>query len=152
MARELDMRTSGRIDMENRARLQRAWEVLKTTGRGLAEWQANTPPPLVPLKQAVPLVLETDKDWLEARIKRRFDVMLDQGALAEVEAMLEHYDPALPAFRAIGVPELVAYLRGEMTLDQARAQVRINTRRLAKRQRTWFRSKMSTWHKVVPAP
>ena len=149
LARELDLRTSGKIDMENRARLQRAWEVLKTTGRGLAEWQANTPPPVVPLMQAVPLVLETDKDWLEARIKRRFDLMLDQGALAEVEAMLDRYDPSLPAFRAIGVPELVAHLQGDMTLDQVRTQVRINTRRFAKRQRTWFRSKMSTWNKVA---
>ncbi|MCF6232222.1 MAG: tRNA (adenosine(37)-N6)-dimethylallyltransferase MiaA [Rhodobacteraceae bacterium] len=149
MARELDMRTADKIDMQNRARLQRAWEVLKATGRGLAEWQANTPPPVLPFKQAAALVVEADKDWLEARINRRFDDMLDQGALAEVEAMLEHYDPGLPAFRAIGVPELVAHLRGEMTLDQARAQVRINTRRFAKRQRTWFRSKMSAWHKMV---
>ncbi|MBB95826.1 MAG: tRNA (adenosine(37)-N6)-dimethylallyltransferase MiaA [Rhodobacteraceae bacterium] len=147
----LDARTSGQIDLLNRARVQRAWEVLRATGRGLADWQADTPPPLLPLNQCVPLVLETSRDWLEARIRRRFDQMLDLGALDEVRAMRPHYDPALPAFRAIGVPELVDLLDDRISLDEARERASISTRRYAKRQRTWFRARMSAWHAVDPA-
>ena len=151
MVQALDPRSAGRVDLKNRARVQRAWEVLNATGRGLAEWQDDTGPPLLPLENAVPLLLETPKAWLEARIARRFDAMLELGALAEVATMRARYDPSLPAFRAIGVPELMAHLAGELTLDEARRNVTIHTRRFAKRQRTWFRSKMAHWHKVDPS-
>jgi len=138
----LDAPTIANIDMQNRARVQRAWEVQTTTGRGLADWQAMTPPPALALSDAVPLVFDAPKDWLEDRIRQRFDAMLQQGALDEVAAMLDRYDPTLPACKAIGVPELVAHLKDEMSLDTARERVSIATRRFAKRQRTWFRSKM----------
>jgi len=146
----LDARTIARIDMLNRARVQRAWEVQATTGRSLADWQANTPPPVLPLAKAIPLVIDAPKDWLLDRITRRFDTMLQQGALDEVAAMLGRYDASLPAFKAIGVPELVAHLRGDITLDQARNKTGIATRQYAKRQRTWFRSKMRHWHQLTP--
>jgi len=146
----LDAPTIANIDMQNRARVQRAWEVQTTTGRGLADWQAMTPPPALALSDAVPLVFDAPKDWLEDRIRQRFDAMLQQGALDEVAAMLDRYDPTLPACKAIGVPELVAHLKDEMSLDTARERVSIATRRFAKRQRTWFRSKMGDWHKVHP--
>lgn len=148
----IDARTAAGLDLDNRARVQRAWEVHQTTGRGLAEWQAKTPAPLLSTANCVPIVLDVDKDWLWSRIIRRFDVMLHTGALEEVAAMQDHYDPALPAFRAIGVPELMAYLAGTVTLDEARNRAAIATRQFAKRQRTWFRSKMSDWHKVTPQP
>ena len=146
----LDARTIAGIDMLNRARVQRAWEVQATTGRTLADWQANTPPPVLPLAKAIPLVIDAPKDWLLDRITRRFDTMLQQGALDEVAAMLGRYDASLSAFKAIGVPELVAHLRGDMTLDQARDKTGIATRQYAKRQRTWFRSKMRHWHQLTP--
>ncbi|MHA6262051.1 tRNA (adenosine(37)-N6)-dimethylallyltransferase MiaA [Arenibacterium sp. CAU 1754] len=148
---DLDTATAARIDVLNRARVQRAWEVQKATGRSLASWQSDTPPPALAIADTVPLVFDVDKNWLQARIERRFDQMLKLGALDEVRAMLESYDPTKPAFRAIGVPELVAYLKGEMTLDQARAQATISTRQFAKRQRTWFRSKMGLWQKIRPS-
>ncbi len=150
MQQGLDAQTVGIIDMRNRARVQRAWEVQKTTGRGLADWQAMTPPPVLALKNSVPLVFDVPKDCLEARIARRFDQMLEQGALDEVALMLDRYDPTLPSCRAIGVPELVAHLRGEITLDEAKTRAHIATRQFAKRQRTWFRSKMGDWRKVSP--
>ncbi|MGR3803929.1 tRNA (adenosine(37)-N6)-dimethylallyltransferase MiaA [Marinibacterium profundimaris] len=151
MIAALDPQTRDRIDLRNPARVQRAWEVQRATGRGLAAWQDDTPPPLLPLSQAVPIVVDADKAWLEARIRRRFDLMLEQGALDEVRAMRPHYDPALPAFRAIGVPELVALLDGEIPLDAARERASVATRQFAKRQRTWFRSNMSDWHRYRPA-
>lgn len=147
---DLDPQTIGAIDVANRARVQRAWEVQTTTGRSILDWQADTPPPILELSDCFPIVFDVARDWLLARITRRFDLMLQQGALDEVAAMLDRFDPTLPAFRAIGVPEIAAHLRGEITLDQARDRAGIATRQFAKRQRTWFRSKMRDWHHVVP--
>ncbi len=74
--------------------------------------------------------------------------MIADGALDEVAAVRPDYNTALPAHRAIGVPELMAHLNGEMTLDQAKEAAVIATRQFAKRQRTWMRSKMATWHHI----
>lgn len=146
----VDERTLAGLDTQNRARVQRAYEVMATTGRSLADWKAETPPPALPLCDAVPLVFDAPRDWLNQRITHRFDQMLDMGALDEVRAMLDHQDPALPAFRAIGVPELVAHLEGELSLEDAREQATIATRQFAKRQRTWFRARMQGWTPVSP--
>ena len=146
----LDPLTVARIDVQNRVRVQRAWEVQHATGRGLATWQDNTGPPALALADCHPVVFDVDKDWLNARIAKRFDLMLEGGALEEVQAQLAQYDPSLPAHRAIGVPELVGYLQGTLTLDAARQAAIIATRRFAKRQRTWMRNKMSKWHAVRP--
>jgi len=145
----LDPETLGRIDPQNRARVQRAWEVLRATGKPLAAWQDDTPAPLLPLSDCFPIVFDVDRDWLNTRIARRFDLMLDQGALDEARTVLPNYDPALPAHRAIGAPELIAHLRGEMSLATAKETAVTATRRFAKRQRTWMRSKMGDWARVV---
>lgn len=136
------------LDTANRARVQRAWEVQTSTGRSLAQWHADTPPPILDLGATTPIVFDTPTDWLLNRITRRFDLMLTQGAMDEVAAMQDRYDPALPACRAIGVPELMAVIAGTVTLDEARVRVGIATRQFAKRQRTWFRSKMQGWNRV----
>lgn len=146
----LDRATAAAIDTQNRARVQRAWEVLRATDRPLVEWQADTPRPILPLTGTFPIVMENDRDWLLDRIDRRFDQMLEQGALEEVAAMQARYDPSLPSCKAIGVPELMAHLEGRMTLSQARTKATIATRQFAKRQRTWFRARMGGWHPVRP--
>ncbi len=149
---ELDPQTAKILDLANRARVQRAWEVLSATGRGLAGWQADTPPPLLPLTACTAIALNVERDWLARRIERRFDLMLEGGALDEVRAIEPYYNPLLPAHKAIGVPELIAHLRGEITLDHAREAAIIATRQYAKRQRTWIRSKMSAWEQLhLPA-
>ncbi len=145
MLEQLDDATRAGIDSLNRARVQRAWEVLEATGRGLARWQADTPPPLLALSDAHPIVFDAPKDWLNHRIERRFDLMIEAGALDEVRAVLPAFDPTLPAHRAIGAPELVAYLKGLLSLNDAREAAVVSTRQFAKRQRTWFRSKMRDW-------
>ncbi|NUH64089.1 tRNA (adenosine(37)-N6)-dimethylallyltransferase MiaA [Sulfitobacter sp. S0837] len=147
---ELDPETAAGIDQRNRARVQRAWEVWTATGRGLSEWQRDTGAPLLPLKDCLPVVFDVERDWLNARIERRFDLMLEQGALDEVAALRPRYDPSLPAHRAIGVPELIRYIDREWALEDAREAAIIATRRFAKRQRTWMRSKMSDWQRVTP--
>jgi len=147
---QLDERTAARIDLQNRARVQRAWEVLTATGRPLADWQDDTPPPALPLGNSTAIVLNSSKDWLEARIRKRFRQMLTLGALEEIDAMRDRYDPALPSCKAIGVPELMSYVTGQTTLEEAEEKAAIATRRFAKRQRTWFRARMSAWYQVQP--
>jgi tRNA dimethylallyltransferase len=154
---DLDPATAARIDRRNPARLQRAWEVLRATGRGLAEWQDDTDPPLLPLAQATPLLLMPERDRLAHRIARRFAAMLREGALDEARAALPHWPAApdggsMPLWtRAIGAAELIAHLRGQVPLAEAEAAATLATRRYAKRQRTWFRSRMRGWQRIDPA-
>ena len=146
LLRELDADTLSRIDTQNRMRVQRAWEVLRATGKPLAQWQDATPPPLLRADEACLINLVSPVDWLNDRISRRFDMMLEQGALDEARAMLPHWNPTHQSAKAIGAPELIAHLKGEITLPQAREAAIIASRQYAKRQRTWFRSKHKAWH------
>ncbi len=150
MRAALDPMTFDRIDLQNRMRVQRAWEVQTATGRSLADWQDDTPPPTLARAQCNAIVMNSDKRWLEQRIRQRFDKMVAAGALDEVAAMRDRFDPFLPAFKAIGVPELMAYLDGSIDLGVARERASVATRRFAKRQRTWFRSKMRDWEIYQP--
>jgi len=146
---DLDPDTAARIDTRNPARVQRAWEVLMTTGQGLALWQAQTGPALLP--DAERWLLLPAREVLAARIAQRFDAMLANGALEEARAALPHWpatagQPNAPLWtRAIGAPELVAHLQGHISLDQAREAATLATRRYAKRQRTWFTNRMRDW-------
>jgi tRNA dimethylallyltransferase len=151
LSRVLDATTASGIDLRNRARVQRAWEVLRSTGRSLADWQANTPPPLLPLAEATALVLRPEVSWLDARIAARFDAMVEGGALDEVRALLPGWRVGLPAFRALGAEELRHHLEGRLTLAEARNRAVLASRLYAKRQRTWFRSRMAAW-RPVPLP
>lgn len=148
MIASLDADTRAKIDLQNPMRVQRAWEVQTQTGKGLAHWHSQTPAPLTPLDNCSALVLDAETEWLNARIAQRFDLMLSQGALDEARANLARYDPDLLSCKAIGAPELTAHLRGELTLDEAREAATIATRQFAKRQRTWFRSRMKKWRSV----
>jgi tRNA dimethylallyltransferase len=145
----LDAATAARIDLANPARVQRAWEVLRATGRGLADWQARTGAPLLRRAEAEALVIRPGVDWLNARIDARFQAMMAAGALEEARAALPVWDPARPWARAIGAPDLVAHLRGEMPLAEAVAAAQLASRQYAKRQRTWFRSRMGDWTSIA---
>ena len=147
--REEDPATYSKIDINNPARTQRAWEVLRATGRGLADWHDETPPPLLPLEETHALHLQSDTDWLNQRIEARFDLMIEQGALEECRIVLESgWDPSHPSCQAIGAKELIAFLQDKMTLQEAIELAKIQTRQYAKRQRTWFRSKMRDWYQI----
>lgn len=142
---QIDTRTAARIDTQNRARVQRAWEVLQSTSRSLTDWQNETPPPLLPLDQAVAITVDAPKDWLNDRIARRFDQMLAQGALEEARTMLPRWNPDYLSSKAIGAPELIAVLQGKMSLEAAREAAIIASQQYAKRQRTWFRARHRDW-------
>lgn len=150
----LDARTAARIDRQNPARLQRAWEVLMATGRGLADWQEDTGPPLLPLNTTTALVLMPAREWLNTRITARFAAMLQGGGLEEARAALPHWPadagtPSAPLWtRAIGAAELIAHLQGHISLERAEADATLATRQYAKRQRSWFRSRMKAWQRL----
>ena len=151
MIAELDRETAARIDLKNPARVQRAWEVQRATGRGIAAWQADTGPALIPLAGATALKLDCDRDWLAARIDRRLVSMVEHGALEEARAALPHWAPAAPWAKAIGAPELIAHLQGDLSLPEAIAAAQAASRQYAKRQRTWLRARMRAWTPVAAA-
>lgn len=149
MVARLDGRTAEGLDRANPARVMRAWEVLRATGRGLADWQAETGPPLLPPAQAHRLVLVPDRAALAARIALRFDAMLAAGALEEVRANAPFWSPRAQWARAIGARELMAFLNGGMTREEARDAAVIATRQYAKAQRSWFRNRMKDWRQLA---
>lgn len=141
-----DPETAARLQPGDGQRIVRALEVLEASGRPIGAWQAARSAPLVDLSQASALVIEPDRAALAAAIERRFDGMLEAGALEEVAALRAlALDPALPAMKAIGVRELSAVLDGQGTLAEAAARAKAATRQYAKRQATWFR------HQLGPA-
>ena len=144
----LDPDTLAQIDTANRVRVQRAWEVLQTTGKSIRWWQSQTPAPICPLQNVTAITLNADTHWLNTRITRRFDQMLANGAVAEAREMLPTWNPKYQSSKAIGAPELIAHLQGKLSLDQARDAAIIASRQYAKRQRTWFRKRMREWHQL----
>ncbi len=146
---DLDPETRARIDIQNPMRVQRAWEVWRTTGRSLTDWQRNTGPALLPLSNVEPLVIRPDVGWLDARIHHRFHQMIAKGALDEARAEARCFDPGLPSAKAIGAAELMRHLEGLLSLDQAVNAAILASRKYAKRQRTWFRSRMRGWKELA---
>jgi tRNA dimethylallyltransferase len=142
---EVDAETAVRLRPTDSQRIARAWEVWRGTGTGLTEWQARKPQP-APWRFAA-IVLDPPRAELRTAIAARLSLMLRNGAVEEVQALLAlGLDPALPAMRAHGVPELSAYLRGELPLEQAADRIELVTGQYTKRQATWFRH-----HKLAAA-
>lgn len=132
-----------KLEPGDRQRLIRAWEVVRHTGRPLSDWQQEPATPLYPTEMFRAFKLVPVREALYAKCDERFGQMLDMGASEEVQALLtKQYDPSLPVMKVIGVPELAAYLRGEMTREEAMAKAQQATRNYAKRQLTWFRHQM----------
>jgi tRNA dimethylallyltransferase len=135
---KIDPATAARLHPTDSQRIARAWEVWRGTGRGLVAWQGQRGDP-APWRFAA-IRLDPPRDALRDAIATRFAAMLAAGALEEVRALLAlDLDPALPAMRAHGVPELSAYLRGALTLEAAGRRTELVTGQYTKRQATWFR-------------
>jgi tRNA dimethylallyltransferase len=130
---------AARLERGDSQRLVRAWEVLQATGRSLADWQAQAPEGAVAARYC-PVIVLPPRPVLYAACDGRFRRMVKDGALDEVRALMaQSLDPALPATRALGVAELAAFVREEITLDAAIDRATQATRNYAKRQITWFR-------------
>lgn len=139
----LDPVMASRLKPGDSQRNLRALEVMEASGVSLATWQEQTPPPLFPEATYHHFAATHPREEVYRRIDQRFETMMAHGALEEVRALVAlGLDPELPIMRAHGVPELAAHLRGEMTLPDAIAQARQNTRNYAKRQMTWLRNQL----------
>lgn len=133
-----DPEAAARLDPADSQRIARALEVVEATGRPLSAWQADPPvgPPADLAFRTVAIV--PPRAAVYRRCEERLDAMIEEGALAEVRALMARdLDPALPAMKALGVPELAAHLRGELSLTEALARAKTATRRYAKRQFVW---------------
>lgn len=134
----VDPATAARLKPNDSQRVARAWEIWRGTGTGLAAWQNRRGTP-APWRFAA-ILLDPPRDALRASIATRFADMLARGAVEEVRALLAlGLDPALPAMRAHGVPEISACLRGTITLEEAGRRTELVTGQYTKRQATWFR-------------
>jgi len=140
-----------RLKPRDRARIARALEVVEATGRSLTDWHREGLPPILPPGEFAALFLSPEREALYARIDARFDAMLKAGVLEEVAALAaRNLDPLLPAMKAHGVPALIRYLAGELTLEGAAIIGRADTRHYAKRQFTWFRHQLPEFEWVRP--
>ncbi|MFL6729786.1 MAG: tRNA (adenosine(37)-N6)-dimethylallyltransferase MiaA [Sphingomicrobium sp.] len=136
---ELDSEAAQRLNPGDTARIARALEVILSTGKPLAEWQGERTGGIGNAVDLRPLILLPPRGWLYARCDDRFARMIAQGAVEEVNALLDRrLDPNLPVMRAIGVREIASYVKGQGTLAEAVAAGQQATRQYAKRQYTWF--------------
>ncbi len=133
-----DPEAAARLPPGDRQRLVRAFEVVAATGVPLAEWQRRAA--AAPRRRLLTIVIAPPREALYAACDARFAAMIEAGALAEAAALAARdLPPDLPAMKAVGVPELLRHLRGELTLAAAIAAAQQATRRYAKRQMTWLR-------------
>lgn len=141
-----DPQTAARVMVRDRSRILRALEVVEGTGRTISDWHRDGMPPAIAPDRAIKIFLTPEREELKRRIERRFDVMLEAGALEEVRALdARQLQTHLPAMKAHGVPWLRRHLHGEISLEEAAAGGKMDTRRYAKRQVTWFRNQMPDW-------
>ena len=124
-----------------RQRVMRALEVAELTGKPLAWWHVHSPPDEVPVP-VLACVLEVPRERLRANVDARVDEMVRNGLVDEVRALVARYGEDAPGLNAHGYAELIPWLRGERTLDEALEWVRKNTRAYTKRQETWNRHKL----------
>lgn len=135
-----DPEAANRLAPADMSRTARALEVARSTGRTLVDWQQHKEGGIGEGVTLHAAILLPEREWLYQRCDRRFELMLDQGASDEVEALLaRNLDPALPVMRAIGVRDIAAWLKGEIDRPQMIASGQQATRNYAKRQYTWFR-------------
>lgn len=139
---EVDPAAAARLNPADTTRVARALEVVRSTGRTLAHWQASRTGGIGDRVTLLPLILLPPRDWLYERCDRRLEQMFDGGAIEEVRALAARRDvPAeAPALRAIGVREIAAMLAGSIDRDTTMEDSRLATRQYAKRQYTWFRN------------
>ena len=142
-----DPEMAARFHVNHKARLIRAMEVLEATGKSLAQWQKldrKGPPEnwRFSIEKIIP-----ERSVLYQRCNDRFEVMMKRGALEEVEAFADRMESGevidgTPATKALGFKELRAYIKGEMTREDAIEKAQNKTRHYAKRQTTWFNNQM----------
>ncbi len=149
----LDPVMAERLNPADGQRVARALEVIKSTGVSLATWHERTEPgPLSTMDKTggvVKYILDMPREQLYARCDQRYDLMMEAGALQEVEVLLKMgYGADMPVMKSLGVPSITAFLKGEIGADESALEAKMLTRRFAKRQLTWFRNQFPDWGRV----
>jgi tRNA dimethylallyltransferase len=152
--RQEDPNSAARLAPADTTRVQRALEVVRSTGHPLGYWHARRTGGIASTVDLRPLILVPPRDWLVGRSDARFLGMVESGAVDEVERLLmRRLNPDLPVMRAIGVREISAWLHGEMTRAETVEAGRLATRQYAKRQYTWFRHQApESWPRLEDTP
>ena len=144
-----DPETAARLMPTDPQRIVRALEVLESTGRSLADWQRAPGRPVLLEHETVLLLVMPERAAHGALIELRFDAMMAAGALEEVRALLAFgYSSELPLMRALGVAPLAGHLKGALSLPDAIAATKGDTRKYAKRQLTWLKRNMIAWNTI----
>ncbi len=148
--KSLDRGMAERLKPNDSQRIVRALEVIEATGISLSQWHARDhSAPVLAGNDIVRLVVSVDRQEVYRRCERRLDAMIEKGGLDEVRDLLAlKLDPRLPAMKALGVPQLSEFLKGEVTLEYAIEKTKTETRRYAKRQTTWIKRNMIAWKMV----
>ncbi|ARQ59039.1 UNVERIFIED_ORG: tRNA dimethylallyltransferase [Rhizobium etli] len=147
----IDPAMSANLNRQDGQRIVRALEVIQATGRSIADFQGRSGPVLIDAEEARKIVVLPDRAVLHQRINGRFEKMLQQGAEDEVRTLLGLGLPAeAPVMKAIGVSQIAAMLKGEMTREEVLEKGAAATRQYAKRQMTWFRNQMDeSWERLA---
>ncbi len=145
-ARVLDAEAVDALAVADRQRLERIVAIALGTGRSLTDWRAEQGGPALDPARWRGLIVDPGRDVSRTRIAARARRMLVEGAVEEVERLVARkLDAALPAMKAIGVPEISALIAGEANLEETAEAITIATRQYAKRQRTWLRGRQGDW-------
>ncbi|MFD2342540.1 tRNA (adenosine(37)-N6)-dimethylallyltransferase MiaA [Sinorhizobium terangae] len=145
-----DPQTAAQLRPGDGQRIVRALEVIEATGKPIHLFQQSRGPMIVDPDKAQKIVVLPDRALLHGRIDRRFETMLERGAVDEVRALLAlDLSPDMPVMKAIGVQQIAAMLRGEISEEEVIATGAAATRQYAKRQMTWFRNQLDeSWQRI----
>ncbi len=146
MLTRVDPITAKRYAAKDWSRVTRALEVFFSSGKPMSEWQIESPEqPTTEGQRLHYLVLQPPREELYNRINQRADLMIGQGLLEEIQALLAAgVPPDAKAFGAHGYKRFVEYLQGQRTLESAVEQMKLDTRHYAKRQWSWWRAQSNT--------
>jgi tRNA dimethylallyltransferase len=138
-----DPQAAARIKPQDGQRIVRALEIMEASGKPISHWQSVGSEPLIAVEASEHVCLLPERSVLDGRIVARLHKMIAQGALDEVAALSAlMLDPALPAMKAIGVPEFRDHIAGKTDLETALRLATFSTRQYVKRQTTWLRHQL----------
>ncbi len=144
-AKEIDPQAMEKISQNDQKRILRVLEIYKATGKSKTEQEIESRKNGVKYDYKV-FAINMDREKLYERINKRVDIMIEQGLIQEVETLLKKYDEFPTAMQGLGYKEVVEYLQGTTSKEEMIDKIKMETRRYAKRQITWFKkNKQTIW-------
>ncbi len=144
-AKQIDPQAMEKISANDQKRILRVLEIYKATGKNKTEQEIESRKNGIKYDYKV-FAINMDREKLYDRINKRVDIMIEQGLIQEVEDLLKKYDEFPTAMQGLGYKEVVEYLQGEISKEEMIDKIKMETRRYAKRQITWFKkNKQTIW-------